>query len=84
MSPETDTYENIIRIKTPGRHIKYLDTYLYSKFDENGEKISHYGLFKDISVDSHKHMTRPVDFMLNGFNHNSKLSLLVSSSDFKS
>ena len=77
MSPETDTYENIIRIKTPGGHIKYLDTYLYSKFDENGEEVSHYGLFKDISVDSHKHMTRPVDFMLNGFNHNSKLSLLV-------
>lgn len=77
MSPETDTYENIIRIKTPRGQIKYLDTYLYSKFDENGDEISHYGLFKDISVDSHKHMTRPVDFMLNGFNHNSKLSLLV-------
>lgn len=77
MSPETDTYENIIRIKTPRGQIKYLDTYLYSKFDENGELISHYGLFKDISVDSHKHMTRPVDFMLNGFNHNSKISLLV-------
>lgn len=77
MSPETDTYENIIRIKTPGGHIKYLDTYLYSKFDADGEEISHYGLFKDISVDSHKHLTRPVDFMLNGFNHNSKLSLLV-------
>ena len=77
MSPETDTYENIIRIKTPGGHIKYLDTYLYSKFDDNGEVISHYGLFKDISIDSHKHLTRPVDFMLNGFNHNSKLSLLV-------
>ncbi|WP_407424745.1 histidine kinase dimerization/phosphoacceptor domain -containing protein [Methanobrevibacter sp.] len=77
MSPETDTYENIIRIKTPGGHIKYLDTYLYSKFDENGEEVSNYGLFKDVSVDSHKHMTRPVDFMLNGFNHNSKLSLLV-------
>ncbi len=77
MSPETDTYENIIRIKTPGGHIKYLDTYLYSKFDENGDELSHYGLFKDVSVDSHKHMTRPVDFMLNGFNHNTKLSLLV-------
>ena len=77
MSPETDTYENIIRIKTPGGHIKYLDTYLYSKFDENGEEVSSYGLFKDISIDSHKHLTRPVDFMLNGFNHNSKLSLLV-------
>lgn len=77
MSPETDSYENIIRIKTPGGHIKYLDTYLYSKFDENGEEISHYGLFKDVSVDSHKHMTRPVDFMLNGFNHNSRLSLMI-------
>ena len=77
MSPETDTYENIIRIKTRDGHIKYLDTYLYSKFDENRNKISHYGLFKDVSLDSHKHMTRPVDFMLNGFNHNSRLSLLV-------
>ena len=77
MSPETDTYENIIRIQIPGGSIKYLDTYLYSKFDENGEEISNYGLFKDVSIDSHKHMTRPVDFMLNGFNHNSKLSLLV-------
>jgi two-component sensor histidine kinase len=77
MSPETDTYENIIRIKTPGGKIKYLDTYLYSKFDENGEEISHYGLFKDIGADSHHHMTRPIDFMLNGFKHNSKLSLLV-------
>ena len=77
MSPETDTYENIIRIKTRDGHIKYLDTYLYSKFDENGDVISHYGLFKDVSLDSHKHMTRPVDFMLNGFNHNSRLSLLV-------
>ena len=54
-----------------------MDTYLYSKFDENGDELSHYGLFKDVSVDSHKHMTRPVDFMLNGFNHNTKLSLLV-------
>ena len=77
MSPETDSYENIIRIKTPGGQLKYLDTYLYSKFDENGDEISHYGLFKDISVDSHKHQTRPIDFMLNGFNHNSKLSLLI-------
>ena len=77
MSPETDTYENIIRIKTRDGNIKYLDTYLYSKFDENGDEISHYGLFKDVSLDSHKHMTRPVDFMLNGFNQNTKLSLLI-------
>ena len=77
MSPETDSYENIIRIKTRDGHIKYLDTYLYSKFDENRNEISHYGLFKDVSLDSHKHMTRPVDFMLNGFNHNTKISLLV-------
>ncbi len=77
MSPETDTYENIIRIKTRDGHIKYLDTYLYSKFDESGDEISHYGLFKDVSLDSHKHMTRPVDFMLNGFNHNARLSLLI-------
>ena len=77
MSPETDTYENIIRIKTRDGQIKYLDTYLYSKFDENGNELSHYGLFKDVSLDSHKHKTRPVDFMLNGFKHNKRLSLLI-------
>ncbi|WP_296887153.1 histidine kinase dimerization/phosphoacceptor domain -containing protein [uncultured Methanobrevibacter sp.] len=77
MSPETDTYENIIRIKTWDGTVKYLDTYLYSKFDENGDLISHYGLFKDVSLDSHKHKTRPVDFMLNGFKYNSRLSLLI-------
>lgn len=77
MTPETDTYENIIRIKTRDGSIKYLDTYLYSKFDENGDVINHYGLFKDVSLDSHKHKTRPVDFMLNGFKHNSRLSLLI-------
>ena len=77
MSPETDTYENIIRIRTHDGQIKYLDTYLYSKFDENGDELSHYGLFKDVSVDTHKHMTRPVDFILNGFKHNRKIALLI-------
>ena len=77
MSPETDTYENIIRIKTRDGTIKYLDTYLYSKFDDDGNLISHYGLFKDVTHDSHKHMTRPVDFMLNGFKYNTRLSLLI-------
>ncbi|MCR5027514.1 MAG: hypothetical protein K6A34_08780 [Methanobrevibacter sp.] len=77
MSPKTDTYENIIRIKTRDGNIKYLDTYLYSKFDADGNEIGHYGLFKDVTLDSYKHMTRPVDFMLNGFNQNSRLSLLV-------
>ena len=76
MSPETDSYENIIRIRTRDGDVKYLDVYLYSKFDESGEEISHYGLFKDVSVDA-RHMTRPVDFMLNGFKHNTKLSLLI-------
>jgi two-component sensor histidine kinase len=77
LSPETDTYETIIRIKTHDGNIKYLDTYLYSKFDENGDEISHYGLFKEVGLDSYKHMPRPVDFMLNCFDHNTKLSLLI-------
>ena len=37
------------------------------EFDENGELVSRYGLFKDVSTDSTRKMTRPVDFLLKGF-----------------
>lgn len=70
-------YETTIRIKTNEGILKYLEINLYSKFDETGELISRYGLFKDVSTDSARKMTRPVDFLLKGFKNNKKLTLLI-------
>ena len=71
------TYESVIRIKTDDGTIKYVEINLYSKFDENGELVSRYGLMKDVSTDSNRKMTRPVDFLLKGFKNNKKLALLI-------
>ena len=70
-------YESVIRIKTPDGIIKYLDMKFYSKFDENGNLISRYSLMKDITKSSDKRITRPVDFLLNGFKKSKKLALLI-------
>ena len=70
-------YETILRILTDDEILKYIEANLYSKFDENGELISRYGLFKDVSTDSTRKMTRPVDFLLKGFKNNKKLALLI-------
>lgn len=71
------TYESIIRIKTDDGTLKYVEINLYSKFDENNMLISRYGLFKDVSTDSDRKMTRPVDFLLKGFRNSKKLALLI-------
>jgi len=70
-------YEAIIRIRTNDGMLKFIEVNLYSKFDENGELISRYGLFKDVSTDSTRKMTRPVDFLLKGFKNSKKLALLI-------
>ena len=70
-------YETIIRIRTEDGTLKYIEVNLYSKFDENGELISRYGMLKDVSTDSNRKMTRPVDFLLKGFKNNKKLALLI-------
>lgn len=70
-------YESVVRIKTPDGIIKFLDFNFYSKFDENGELISRYALIKDITKSSDKNITRPVDFLLNGFKNSKKLALLI-------
>ena len=70
-------YETILRIKTDDGTLKYIEVNLYSKFDENGELLSRYGLFKDVSTDSTRKMTRPVDFLLKGFKNSKKLALLI-------
>jgi two-component sensor histidine kinase len=70
-------YETIIRIRTDDDILKYIEVNLYSKFDENGHLLSRYGLFKDVSTDSTRKMTRPVDFLLKGFKSSRKLALLI-------
>ena len=70
-------YETIIRIRTSDGILKYIEVNLYSKIDANGELISRYGLFKDVSTDSTRKMTRPVDFLLKGFKNSKKLALLI-------
>ena len=70
-------YEDIIRIKTHDGIIKYLDMNFYSKFDKKGELLSRYVLIKDITKNSDKKITRPIDFLLNGFKNSKKLALLI-------
>ena len=67
------TYETIIRIKTEDGSLKYVEVNLYSKFDKDGKLLNRYGLMKDVSADSNRKMTRPVDFLLKGFNSSKKL-----------
>lgn len=77
MDKGRNNYETIIRIRTDDGVLKYIEVNLYSKFDENGELLSRYGLYKDVSTDSSRKMTRPVDFLLKGFNNSKKLALLI-------
>ena len=77
------SYEAVIRIRTDDGTLKYIEVNLYSKFDENGELISRYGLMKDISTDSDRKMIRPVDFLLNGFKNSKKLALMIEPLNLK-
>lgn len=71
------TYETIIRIMTEDGSLKYVEVNLYSKFDKEGTLLNRYGLMKDVSADSSRKMTRPIDFLLKGFNSSAKLALLI-------
>ena len=77
MDSGRSNYESIIRIRTHDGILKYVEVNLYSKFDEQGELLSRYGLFKDVSTETSRKMTRPVDFLLKGFRNNKKLALLI-------
>lgn len=70
-------YESVVRIRTDDGVLKYVEINLYSKFDENGFLLSRYGLIKDVSTDSTRKMTRPVDFLLKGYKNNKKLALMI-------
>ena len=77
MDTDTTHHEDLIRIKTEDGTLKYLEINLYSNFDENGTLISRYGLFNDVTQYSKKSMTKPVDFLLQGFKNSKKLALLI-------
>jgi two-component sensor histidine kinase len=70
-------YETVLRIKTDDDVLKYVEISLYSKFDKDGRLLSRYGLIKDVSTDSSRKMTKPVDFLLKGFKNNKTLALLI-------
>ena len=72
-----NNFESVIRIKTHDGVLKYLDLNFFSKFDDNGDLLSRYTLIKDITKNSDKSITRPVDFLLNGFKNSKKLALLI-------
>lgn len=71
------TYETIFRIRTDDGTLKYVEVNIYSKFDNEGKLLSRYGLVKDVSSDSDRKMTRPVDFLLKGFKNSTKLALMI-------
>lgn len=76
LGPESPHIEEIIKIKTKTGNIKYLDSHVYVKFDENNEIISKTGFFKDISHELTE-KNRSMDYLINGFIKNSKLALLI-------
>lgn len=76
LGPESSHIEEIIKIKTKTGNIKYLDSHVYVKFDENNEIISKTGFFKDISHELTE-KNRSMDYLINGFIKNSKLALLI-------
>ena len=66
----------IICIKTQDGVLKTIEVNVYSYFDESGIIIRQ-GLVNDITKYSDDDMTKPVDFLLNGFKNSEKMALLV-------
>jgi len=83
MDTDTSHHEDIIRIRTEDGVLKYLEINLYSNFDEEGNLISRYGLFNDITTYSKQSSIKPVDFLLQGFKNSKKLALLIEPLNFK-
>ncbi|WP_407375405.1 histidine kinase dimerization/phosphoacceptor domain -containing protein [Methanobrevibacter sp.] len=77
------SYEAVIRIRTHDGTLKYIEINLYSKFDENGNLISRYGLMKDVSTESNRKITRPVDYLLKGFKNSKRLALMIEPLNLK-
>lgn len=73
---QTAQCNEIIRIRTVDGILKTVEVNVYSYFDESGIVIRQ-GLVNDITKHFNDELTKPVDFLLNGFKNSSKLALLV-------
>ncbi|WP_405295299.1 histidine kinase dimerization/phosphoacceptor domain -containing protein [Methanobrevibacter sp.] len=73
---ETAQCNEIIRIKTNDGILKTIEVNVYSYFDESGIIIRQ-GMMNDITHYSRGELTRPVDFMMDGFKNSKKLALLI-------
>lgn len=70
-------HEEVIRIKTVDGVLKYIELDVYSNFDDEGNFTNYYGLVNDVTHYSEGKITRPVDFLLNGFKNSKKLALMI-------
>ena len=73
---DTAQCEEIIRIKTKDGMLKTIEVSVYSYFDESGIIIRQ-GIMNDITRYSGDDLTKPVDFLLDGFKNSTKLALLI-------
>lgn len=75
---ETAQCEEIIRIMTADGTLKIIEVNIYSYFDESG-LIIYQGLINDITQqhNNHQDLSKPVDFILDGFKNSKKLALLI-------
>ena len=75
---ETAQCEEIIRIITADGALKVIEVNIYSYFDESG-LIIYQGLINDIThqYNNNQDISKPVDFILDGFKNSKKLALLI-------
>lgn len=73
---ETAQCNEVIRIVTNDGILKTIEVNVYSYFDESGIIIRQ-GLMNDITQYSRGELTKPVDFLLDGFKNSTKLALLI-------
>lgn len=73
---ETAQCNEIIRIRTKDGVLKTIEVNVYSYFDESGIIIRQ-GIMNDITKYSNEDLTKPVDFLLDGFKNSSKIALLI-------
>ena len=73
---ETSQCEEVIRIRTADGILKFIEVNIYSYFDESGIIIRQ-GLMNDITQHHQDELSKPVDFLLDGFKNSTKLALLI-------
>ena len=73
---DTAQCDEVIRIKTKDGTLKTIEVNVYSYFDESGIIIRQ-GMMNDITQYSRDELTKPVDFLLDGFKNSTKLALLI-------